>query len=172
MKAEIEKCHINKMAGTENSTGREIAKNADSKPKIKTRPEAPTIDALVNDLAATNVSSTNPPEARSAITIQVKPENIEVFDRMYCSSEQSNKNTDWRRLVAAMADAGCSAISSGGSQVNFKDERNTKGSIGVHKGHPDSSVDHVMLKSIGRRAAKWFGWSRETFVVREKKELR
>lgn len=47
----------------------------------------------------------------------------------------------------------------------FKDEMNNNGSIVLHKPHPDTTMDLIMIRSIGKRLTKWFGWDESTFVA-------
>ncbi|KAK3696022.1 hypothetical protein LTR37_018164 [Vermiconidia calcicola] len=78
----------------------------------------------------------------------------------------------WQQFVIAMVDAGCTVTHVGGSAVSFDHVRNTSnGSLGTivfHKPHPDLNIDSKMLQIMGRRLKKWFGWDKETFVVRAK----
>jgi hypothetical protein len=43
---------------------------------------------------------------------------------------------------------------------------NGKGKIVLHKPHPTPELDSVMLLINGKRTSKWFGWSKETFVLK------
>lgn len=88
---------------------------------------------------------------------------------MYSRSEPRKTKTRWDELVAGLVDAGFYATHSGGSAVTFEDK--TKGSIVLHQPHPDSTVDMVMLRLIGKRLTRWFGWDLDTFVKREKKRV-
>jgi hypothetical protein len=100
----------------------------------------------------------------------VKAKTVKFFKRMFSSLDCPQRSTDWQELVAAMVDSGFSATHSGGSLVTFEDERNKKGSIVLHKPHPDPTVDYIMLKTIGKRLTKWFAWGEGTFVEREKED--
>ena len=42
-----------------------------------------------------------------------------------------------------------------------------EGAINLHKPH-DPVVDNVMLRCMGKRLKKWFGWTGERFVLRAK----
>jgi HicA toxin of bacterial toxin-antitoxin, len=64
-----------------------------------------------------------------------------------------------------MKDAGFTARSNGGSAVLFEGNPKLGGKIVFHKPHPIAKIDPIMLRSIGKRMAKWFGWSRELFVT-------
>lgn len=69
-----------------------------------------------------------------------------------------------------MTDAGLAAIMNGGSAVPFDPVQNAglQGSIVFHKPHPETIVDAVTLRVMGKRLKKWFGFGVETFVEREK----
>jgi predicted RNA binding protein YcfA (HicA-like mRNA interferase family) len=115
-----------------------------------------------------NITDTTAPPPTTSDTIHVKPKTVKFFKRMFSCLESAQRSTDWQELVAAMLDSGFSATHSGGSLVTFEDERNKKGSIVLHKPHPETTVDYIMLRTIGKRLTKWFGWGGGTFVGREK----
>ena len=48
--------------------------------------------------------------------------------------------------------------------MTFKDEKNGKSSIIFHRPHPDPTIDPIMLRTMGKRVRKWFGWEVESFV--------
>jgi hypothetical protein len=57
---------------------------------------------------------------------------------------------------------------SSGSAVVFEPDdwkRGWCGKIVFHKPHPVAKIDPIMLRSVGKRMEKWFGWNAETFVV-------
>ena len=110
-----------------------------------------------------DIDNSEPPTVHSRIGVSAK--SLKFFRRIFSTLEPSQGTLDWQDLLAAMVDAGCSASHSGGSAVTFRDERSKKGSIVLHKPHPDTTVDHVMLKTIGKRLTKWFGWVTSTFVA-------
>lgn len=89
---------------------------------------------------------------------------------MFSTSEGSQGRTRWDDFVGAMVDAGCSATHGGGSAVTFENERNKQGSIVIHRPHPDSSIDPVMLKAFGKRLTRRMGWDENTFVERAREE--
>jgi hypothetical protein len=68
-----------------------------------------------------------------------------------------------------MATLGFISRRSGGSAVTFEPRACSKwfgqGSIVFHRLHPDSTIDPVMLNSIGKRMKKWFGWGNEMFEL-------
>jgi hypothetical protein len=111
--------------------------------------------------------TTSPPSAtviEPPATLAVKPHNLIIFQRMYPLDTEtpSGGYIEWRKFVAAMADAGFPATHGAGSAVTFS---NGRGRIIFHKPHPVAKIDPVMLASFGKRLTKWFGWQREVFVV-------
>lgn len=141
----------------------------ESKPKTKTR--AKLAGRLANAFASMDIdSSSSAKTATRQNTIGVKNKSISFFKQMFSSAEAPQRSLKWVDLLDALVDAGMSATHSGGSKVTFEDMRTGKGSIVLHKPHPDPTVHHVMLKTVGRRLAKWFGWGEKTFVAREKKD--
>ncbi|KAF2446588.1 hypothetical protein P171DRAFT_262495 [Karstenula rhodostoma CBS 690.94] len=100
------------------------------------------------------------------VRIPVTRKALSTFRAIFPSTaEERSKSTDWDAFVGAMIDAGLSASSKGGSAFSFEYEG---GRIVFHKPHPDLKIHPNMLQWMGRRLNKWFGWSRETFVVENK----
>lgn len=70
------------------------------------------------------------------------------------------------KLVDAMANVSFMSQRSGGSAVTFQPVAGSnwdgRGSITIHRSHPASTIDPVILTSIGKRMKKWFGWDEET----------
>jgi hypothetical protein len=58
----------------------------------------------------------------------------------------------------------------GGSAFTFEPKEVSKwkgmGKIVFHKPHPTLELDSIMLLGNGRPMSKWFGWSKETFVLK------
>ena len=73
------------------------------------------------------------------------------------------KTIDWDSFVSAMTDVGFSARHGGGSAVIFEAEDAQKGKFVFHKPHPVAKIDPIMLRSVGKRMNKWFGWIRNAF---------
>ncbi|KAI4831317.1 hypothetical protein E4T45_10226 [Aureobasidium sp. EXF-8846] len=77
----------------------------------------------------------------------------------------SSRSFTWQHFLAAMTDAGFNILQSQGSAVTFKLEKSQGvNTIVVHRPHPVATINPIMLRSIGKRITKWFGWHRETFV--------
>lgn len=101
----------------------------------------------------------------------VRQQTYNILRGMFLSNpESSAKMIDWDAFVTAMAEAGFSAQHSSGSAMNFEVdnwERGWAGKIVFHKPHPVAKIDPIMLRSMGRRINRWFGWDKNTFVVKE-----
>jgi hypothetical protein len=80
------------------------------------------------------------------------------------AAEERQKTVEWDTFVASMADAGFAAKNGGGSIVTFENE-NVEGQIIFHRPHPDPKIDPIILQSMGSRMNKWFGWTRNTFML-------
>lgn len=140
------------------------------KAKEKTRPEvSPAEPAPRLPVAA---AAANPP-APPIRTIEVRPSTRSVFRIMYDdgagATEELPERVDWSDFTAAMVDAGFSVGPCGGSVFTFK-QMQGGGRINFHRPHPHPSMDHVLLRTMGKRLQKWFGFERETFVVRGEEE--
>ncbi|KAK4894068.1 hypothetical protein LTR27_007652 [Elasticomyces elasticus] len=133
------------------------------KQKIKTRnADAGTSSA---DQISEKLSTVNLDEPRLKLVVSAKSKDF--FDRMFGVYAAESGDVDWKSLVAAMVDAGCSAVPNTGSEVTFKDKDVNKASIVLHRPH-DSTINPIMLKSMGSRVRRRFDWDAQTFVRREK----
>ncbi|KAL6405574.1 hypothetical protein AUP68_11334 [Ilyonectria robusta] len=101
-----------------------------------------------------------------ATTITVTKQSLDIFLLMFPEKDDVVKDVLWDRFVHAMVDAGFTARNNGGSPVSFK-KLDGEGKIVFHKPHPVPKIDPVMLRAMGKRMAKWFGWRREQFVLRD-----
>lgn len=149
--------------------------------KPKSRPEAslsgPPKKVLQTSLNATLAPEKSQLESRK---IAVKPENMNLFLQMFPSpsSETSGRTFKWQHFLDAMVEAGLSIRQGSGSAVNFafdddlsapqSDSVVDAGSIVFHRPHPIAEIHPVMMRTMGKRMSKWFGWRRETFVEKQK----
>lgn len=86
---------------------------------------------------------------------------------MFPAGTDGTSGVRWIHLVQALTDAGMNATQGSGSAVVFN---NSHGSISLHTPHPEPVVDAYRLRGYGKRHNKWFGWTNETFVLREKED--
>jgi hypothetical protein len=137
-----------------------------SKSKDKTRPieETKALQEIDSDTA--NVVIGTPAELP---TIKVSRRAYAMLTLMFPAAGSATTDIEWNNFVHAMNDLGFSARNGGGSAVVFENsergERQTGGKIIFHKPHPDPKIDPIMLKSMGKRMSKWFGWHRDLFVL-------
>ena len=105
-------------------------------------------------------------EDMTAANIPVRQESLVLFQKMFSSSTGSTPGSvKWIHLVQALTDAGLVATQAPGSAVAFSN--GSAGAINFHKPH-DSVVDAMMLRCMGKRLRKWFGWTGDRFVLRAK----
>ena len=144
-------------AGVEAQKGRGCP--VQDKTKVKTRATYP-VSGEDNKTTPSEEPVAAPP------TITVKTESLQIFYRMFPSSDEdselSSSMIDWRKFVIAMADAGFACRHNTGSAVTFN---NKNGRIVIHKPHPVAKLDFRSLMKVGKRLNKWFGFERETFEV-------
>lgn len=99
--------------------------------------------------------------------IPVKKSAFDIFSCLF--TRKKSKGVLWDRFVDAMAKVGFVSRSSGSSAVTVEPDVGSKwygkGSIVFHRPHPDSTIDPVILGSIGKRMKKWFGWDGEMFEL-------
>ncbi|KAJ4044767.1 hypothetical protein NW761_008317 [Fusarium oxysporum] len=135
-------------------------KIAQGREKVKTRAEQGS--------SASDV--TEPPaEAAGEVTkdavIPLTRPSLGVIYLMFPSKDDVAKDVLWDRFVHAMIEAGFTARNNSGSAVAFK--QGDRGRIVFHKPHPVDKIDPVLLRIMGKRMAKWFGWRRELFALRD-----
>jgi hypothetical protein len=106
------------------------------------------------------------PEKTTDTIIEVTKQSLAVFQLMYPNKEDVVKDILWDRFVHAMVDAGFIARNNSGSAVAFIRSSGEGGKIVFHKPHPVDKIDPVLLRIMAKRMAKWFGWRREIFVLR------
>ncbi|PGH15321.1 hypothetical protein AJ79_02486 [Helicocarpus griseus UAMH5409] len=141
-----------------------IAKDKPPHPKIKTKTRPVEIPPSMEDV---DRAASNP---RNGDDEHFEHPKRYVTRRAYNmlelifpdNAEESCKGINWDDFVHAMSDLGFKAMNGGGSAVVF--ENNDK--IIFHKPHPSSNIDPVMLHSMGKRMAKWFGRGREVFALK------
>lgn len=64
-----------------------------------------------------------------------------------------------------MKDVGFKARNLTGFAVIFESPTNGHGRSVFQKSHPIAKIDVVMLRAMGKRMSKWFGWQRNSFVL-------
>jgi hypothetical protein len=134
------------------------------KAKTKTRP-VQTTEKPGPSAASPNGKAMEVQAAAPALRIPTTKRAMDLFSKMYPDDpETASKGADWDTFVHAMNATGFSAHGGGGSAVIF--EREGEGRIVFHKPHPVAKIDSVMLRAMGKRMAKWFGWSRGCFGPR------
>jgi hypothetical protein len=67
-----------------------------------------------------------------------------------------------------MLDAGMEMGPAQGSGWYIADTHGTRSKVVVHRPHKATGTHYIMLKDIGNRFRKHFGWDRDTFVLRTK----
>ncbi|CAK1357527.1 unnamed protein product [Cercospora beticola] len=114
------------------------------------------------------LNSDGPLTPHAPISIRMKRENLVVFQKMYRADTESNQGGTirWQAFVQAMKDAGFTAEEAAGSAVSFRSS-SLGGSICFHRPHPDPVLHPIMLYAMARRLTKWFGFTTDTFVLRE-----
>ncbi|KAI8648819.1 hypothetical protein NCS56_01497800 [Fusarium sp. Ph1] len=106
-----------------------------------------------------------PTELTKGTAIEVTRQSLGVFQLMFPDKNDVVKDVLWDRFVNAMIDAGFTARNNSGSAVAFKQLSGEGGRIVFHKPHPVDKIDPVLLRIMGKRMARRFGWRRELFVL-------
>lgn len=98
--------------------------------------------------------------------VHLSEEYINVLQKLYPSPDGAQGTMKWQRFLEAMVDAGFAITQSAGSAVTFRASNGN--SIVFHRPHPDPVIDPVLLRIMGRRMNRRFGWTRESFTEMEK----
>lgn len=104
--------------------------------------------------------------------ILVKQSSLPVLRRMFPSTssfssdkEESGKDLKWQHFLEVMLDVGFDISQGSGSAVSFE-HPDGLGRIVFHQPHSQPDINPSMLRFMGRRLAKWFGWERDLFAAR------
>ncbi|KAF7858867.1 hypothetical protein EAF04_008909 [Stromatinia cepivora] len=142
-----------------------------SKSKEKTRPntqQSPSNPQQTNPSLAVATPNTSPPlplPPPPPPKPPLKTRTLEILSHMYPSNTEASscKNIEWDLFVHAMSDMGFVARNKGGSAVGFESvdgEGTGNGKIIFHRPHPVAKIDALMLRCMGRRMMRRFGWGR------------
>ncbi|TVY32367.1 hypothetical protein LOCC1_G008893 [Lachnellula occidentalis] len=141
------------------------------KAKAKTRAEEPVPDVSPLALAPEQQAP------QQQLSIPVKATTLRILSMMFSSTADADtdaigKLVNWDDFVLAMQDAGFTSRQTTGSEVVFQPAESNQwgwgGRINFHKPHPVGKIDRVLLRAMGRRMGRWYGWGEGVFVVREK----
>lgn len=133
--------------------------------KTKTRPEISGDDDVpIEESKSEKISAETQP-----VTQAVPKRALIVLHLMFPNDpDEAGRFVGWNELVLAMRDAGFVARNNGGSAVRFEMKQDTqqanlpeygqKGAIVIHRPHPVPKIYIAVLRSIGNRMNKWFGW--------------
>jgi HicA toxin of bacterial toxin-antitoxin, len=157
-------------------TPEDFRPSLETKTKFKTRSDKFSIE---NEFDAMSLSSKTqastidtPEQAEEKVTVKEKA--LATFRALFPQGDGGLKCVTWDSFINAMGKVGFEARRSGGSAVMFEPNGESKwfgkGKIVIHRPHPNSDIDQVMLLSIGKRMKKWFGWNRESFALEGKKK--
>ena len=95
-----------------------------------------------------------------------------IFPDHEQSREDSGQAVDWTEFLSAMGTLDLTAVNRGRSaftlsgQIMLPDSTSTqKGSICVHRPHPSTEMSPILLRSLGKRFHRRFGWQRANFLA-------
>ncbi|KAJ9621645.1 hypothetical protein H2203_007134 [Taxawa tesnikishii (nom. ined.)] len=128
-----------------------------TKVKDKTRPQHLANEDTTADVAQGPDKQDGTP-ARPEI-IPVSKSSLLLFKHVFPIDEDT--------FVAAMADAGYSAMQHSGSETRF-DRVDGGGSVVFHRPHPETKINPIKLRAWGRTLTRRFGWTRDVSVERER----
>ena len=120
---------------------------------------------MILDEAPVDEDALTLPEPTLTQRIAVKQDTLSLVAKMFPTGSDGTNGVRWVQLVQALSDAGMTPTQGAGSAVVFSTDR---GSISLHKPHPEPVVDAIVLRGFGKRLNKWFGWNNATFVLRHK----
>ncbi|KAJ5623398.1 hypothetical protein N7490_012003 [Penicillium lividum] len=135
-----------------------------SGPRVKSRPTASG-----NTTGETAHNGDRTPETPNEFSQQifVTKDSLHVIHLMFPEFSDRSDSVGWEKFVRALCDAGFVARNGGGSAVVFDAQNGLqRGKIVFHRPHPVAKLDPVMLRSMGKRMTKWFGWTRNEFSAK------
>jgi len=141
-------------------------------PKVKVKTRATTESEESSRGSASDIVEDDKPEP---LRVVVSRGAFSVFQAMFPSpgNEDGTRVVKWGAFVNAMAEGEVGFVArhdGGGSAFTFEPNEMSKwkgkGKIVLHQPHPTPELDSVMLLINGKRMSKWFGWSKETFVLK------
>ncbi|KAI1055330.1 hypothetical protein LB506_011512 [Fusarium annulatum] len=137
-------------------------KIAQGREKVKTRGEQGSSGDDVTEPQAEDAG-----EVTKDTVITLPEEALGVIHLMFPGKDGASKDVTWNRFVNMMIKAGFTARNNTGSAVSFKQVSGfgMGGSIVFHKPHPADKIDPILLRIMGKRMTKWFGWKRELFAL-------
>lgn len=140
------------------------SKKSTTNPKTKTRPTPATDQPLLTQPPRANQSEATLETSSTVPVVSTTKRAIGVLSKMFSKdAEASTQGCDWDQLVHSLKDIGFAARNGAGSAVVF--ELEDQGKIIFHRPHPVPKVDPIMLRAMGKRLQKWFGWKLESFAV-------
>lgn len=133
------------------------------KKKKKTRPAQVPAEIKPPPSGAEPIVPTRRNSSSSTSSIATTKRAVGIFTKMFSkNTDVAGQGCDWDQFVLSMQDVGFTACSSTGSAVQF--DLGDKGKIVFHKPHPVPKVDSILLKAMGKRLQKWFGFGKDSFV--------
>jgi hypothetical protein len=142
----------------------------EAKVKVKTRATTESEESSTG--SASDIVEDDKPEP---LKVAVSRGAFSIFQAMFptTGNEYGTRVVKWSAFVNAMAEGEVGFVArhnGGGSAFTFEPNEmpkwKRKGKIVLHKPHPTPELDSVMLLINGKRRSKWFGWSKETFVLK------
>ena len=80
-------------------------------------------------------------------------------------AKQAASPMKWETFLKLMREMGFEYDpSTAGSSVRFDPPNPKDKSITIHKPHPDPTLTPIMLRQIGKRLKRYYGWDEEDFV--------
>lgn len=147
--------------------------------KVKTRPQQLS-STRSSPERKMNESSLKAKLSQPLVLYTFKPKSIalEVLSLMYPDTDAkcSKRTIDWVNFVSMMASLGFDAEHRSGSNFTFRGSIKVSAKapesyievqrrcINVHRPHPSSEMSPILLKSLGRRFLRRFGWEKENFA--------
>jgi len=133
--------------------------------KVKKRgkpdtPESPLVDEPEQEAAA-------PPTLDAPGVMHVDRRSYNVFSTLFHMPNERNKSGDiaWTEFLYAMRSVGFGWQRLAGSAWEFT-ELSTDRSIQFHQPHPSPRVTFEVIKIIGKRLHKKFGWTGQMFALK------
>lgn len=154
---ELAESHLNSASGSSDSTFQQ------RQAKEKTRPDKPTIDGVINDIAATNLDDQEPPPTQQKF--KVKNSTFKVFSTLFGWTSASRGSISWNAFLAAMVDLGFAVTPTYGSVLALRPppDMHIQKSMIIHRPH-GSNIEGHKLRHMAQDLKRTYGWDEATFI--------
>ncbi|KIY64643.1 hypothetical protein CYLTODRAFT_445853 [Cylindrobasidium torrendii FP15055 ss-10] len=153
-------------------SGHSVVAGKDVKQKVKTRAEEGS-HVPVESSAPVNEEDYEGTDEYMPMKYRLPRKVWKIFDRLLedenpsLSTSQKKGQIRWAEFEHAMKRVGFEVIQTMGSSVRFVPPASSERAISFHRPHPDSIMTPPMIKIVGARLRRRYGWTPSSFERKE-----